>query len=143
MKTHDLCATSIPFNIKTKVFRYLTVAFPHKSIRGNLYVMFMFYYDSNAILSKTIKYRQASTICDSFINIHKILKLRGSDSKVYNMDNECPSDLKEAMKKYETDFQLDSPHMHRQSAAEQAIRTPKNHFIYGFSTLDTDFPIRK
>ena len=35
------------------------------------------------------------------------------------MDNECYSNLKEAMKKYEIDFQLDPPDMHRQNSAEQ------------------------
>ena len=31
--------------------------------------------------------------------------------------------------------------MHRQNAAERAIRTCKNHFISGFSTTDQYFPI--
>ena len=57
------------------------------------------------------------------------------------MDNECSSDLKKAMKKYEIDFQLALPHMHRQNAVEQGIRTFKNHFIAWFSTEDPDFPI--
>ena len=33
--------------------------------------------------------------------------------------------------------------MHKQNAAEQAIITCKNHFISGFSTTDSDFPIIK
>ena len=33
------------------------------------------------------------------------------------------------------------PYMHRQNAAERAIRTYKNQFISGFSTTDPDFPI--
>ena len=45
------------------------------------------------------------------------------------MNNECSSDLKEAMKKYEIDFQLAPPHRHRINAAERAIRTYKNHLI--------------
>ena len=51
------------------------------------------------------------------------------------MDNECYSDLKEAIKKYAIDFQLAPPHMHRQNAAERSIRTYKNNFISGFSTI--------
>ena len=57
------------------------------------------------------------------------------------MDNECSSDLKEAMKKYEIYFQLAPPHVHRQNAAERSIRTFKNHFISGFSTIYPDFRI--
>ena len=55
MKTYELCVTIISFNIKIKVFSDLTGAFPHKSSRGNLYVMVMYDYDSNAILSEPIK----------------------------------------------------------------------------------------
>ena len=61
----------------------------------------------------------------------KFLKARGSEPKFYIMDNECSSDLKEAMKKYGIDFQLAPPHMHRKNAAERSTRTYKNHFIYG------------
>ena len=59
------------------------------------------------------------------------------------MDNYCSSDLKEAMKKYEIDFQMAPPHMHRKNTAEREIETYKNHFISIFSTTYTDFPIIK
>ena len=39
------------------------------------------------------------------------------------MDNECSSYLKEDIKKYDTDFQLAPPQMHRRNTAERAIRT--------------------
>ena len=81
VKTHELCATVIPFNIKRKGFSDLTDAFPHKSSRGNLHVMVMYDYDSNAILVEPIKNRQAETIRDAFLNIQKVLKARGSDPK--------------------------------------------------------------
>ena len=55
VKTHELCATVITFNIKKKGFSDITGAFPHKSSRGNLYIMVMYDYDSNAILAKPIK----------------------------------------------------------------------------------------
>ena len=100
MKTHELCSKIIPFNTKIKGFSDITGAFPHKSSRGNLCVMVMYDYESNTILKKTIKNRQAATIRDAFLKIHKILKSRVSDPKFYIMDDECSSDLKEAMKKY-------------------------------------------
>ena len=59
------------------------------------------------------------------------------------MYNECSSDLKEAMKKYEIEFQLDPPQIHRINAEERAIRTCKNYFISGLSTTNPDYPIRK
>ena len=57
------------------------------------------------------------------------------------MNNECSSDFKESIKKYEIDFQLAPPHMHRQNAVERAIRTYKNHFIAGLSMADPYLPI--
>ena len=101
----------------------------------------MYDYDRNAILDEPIKNRQSAIIRDTFLKIHKVLKARVSKPKFYIMDNKCSSYLKEAMKNYEIHFQLDPPHMHRQNAAERAIITYKNHFIYGFSMTDSDFPI--
>ena len=75
--------------------------------------MIMYDYDSNAILDEPINIRQTATIHDAFLNIHNILKLRSSDQKVYIIDNGCSSDLKEAMKNYMIDFQLDLPQTHR------------------------------
>ena len=86
--------------------------------------------------------RQQPTAMYSSISTSS-LKARGSDTKVYIIENKCSSDLKEAMKKYEIDFQLDPSQMHKQNAAEQSIKTCKKHFIYGFWTTDSDFPIRK
>ena len=134
--------TIIPFIIKRKGFSDPTGAFPHKSSIEKLYVMFMYDYDRNVILFEQIKSRQAATIHDKFLNIHKIVKARGSDPKFYIMYNKCSIDLKEAMKKYEIYFQLYPTHMNRKNVAERAIITYKNHFISGFSTIDPDFPIR-
>ena len=71
VKNHELCATVIPFNIKRKGLSDLTGVFPHKSSRGNLYVMVMYDYDINAILFEPTKNRQTETIGDALLNIHK------------------------------------------------------------------------
>ena len=55
VKTHEFCATIIPLDIKKKCFSDLTGASPQNSIRGNLYVIALYDYDSNAILAKPIK----------------------------------------------------------------------------------------
>ena len=57
------------------------------------------------------------------------------------MDNESSSDMKYSMTKHEISFQLAPPHIHRRNAAEQAIRTFKNHFVAGFSTTDPNFSV--
>jgi hypothetical protein len=40
------------------------------------------------------------------------------------------------------EFQLTPPGMHCRNAAEQAIRTFKNHFIAGLATTDKKFPMK-
>ena len=61
--------------------------------------MVVYDFDSNAILAEPIKNRQAVTICDAFLRMHKILKPRGNNPKLFIMENECSSDLKEPMNK--------------------------------------------
>ena len=57
------------------------------------------------------------------------------------MDNEASSNMKYSMTKHKISFQLAPPHIHRCNAAEQAIRTFKNHFVAGFSTTNPNFPV--
>ena len=44
--------------------------------------MVMYDYGGNEIIAEIIKNRQAATICNDYILMHKILKSRGSDPKV-------------------------------------------------------------
>ena len=73
--------------------------------------------------------------------MHKILKSKGSNPKVYITENDFSSDLKEAMEKYTIDFQISPLHMKRQNAEEQKIRTSNNNFISVLSTTDPYFTI--
>ena len=54
--------------------------------------MVMYEYDSNVILYKP------ETICDAFLNMHRILNSRGRITRVYIMVNEYSINLKDAMK---------------------------------------------
>ena len=74
MKTNELCATIIPFDTNREFSCDLTGDFQRKSSRRNLYVMVVYDFDSNLILAKPIKNRQAVTIRDAFLKMHKILK---------------------------------------------------------------------
>ena len=82
-----MCAKIILLNIKRKGFININRAFPHNSIRVNLYGTVMYDYDSNTILAESIKNRRAATIRDAFLKIQKILKSSGSDPQVYIMEN--------------------------------------------------------
>ena len=121
VKTHNTFSTIIPFNSNQKVFSYITGYFHHKYSRGNLYVMVVYDFGSTAILSRPIKNRQAGKIRDAFLKMHKILKSIGNNPKVYIMDNDCYSDLKQNIKRYNTNFQIAPPSMHLQNSSERAI----------------------
>ena len=73
VKTHQICMTTTPFKTNGKGFI------------GKFYVMVVYYFDSNLILSKQIKKRQAATICVEFLKMQKIFKSRLNDPKVYIM----------------------------------------------------------
>ena len=59
------------------------------------------------------------------------------------LDNETSQELKNAMIKYKTDYQLVPPHTHRANSTERAIQTFKSHFIAGLCSLDPNFPINE
>ena len=81
VNTHELCATITPINLNRKGL-ILNGAFPHKTSREILYVIAMYDYDGNVILAKTIKNRQATTIHNAFLKVHKVLKAIGNNPKV-------------------------------------------------------------
>ena len=140
-KTQNCFAILTDFHELKKAYLDLTGKFPHKSSRGNQYFLVVYDYDSNAILVKPLKSRQAAEIREAWLKMHKKLALGGTTPELYIMDNEASTDLKSAMTKHKIVFQLVPPDMHRRNAAEKAIRAWKNHFIAGLSSLDPAFPI--
>ena len=63
------------------------------------------------------------------------------EPNLYVLDNEISGEFKNALNKYEVEWQLATPYLHRSNAAERAIRTFKNHFIAGLATTHSEFPI--
>ena len=139
--TNDCIAQIIPFQKTSKAYMDLTGRFPHRSSRGNEYILVVYDYDSNAILVEALSSRTAGEIKRGWESIHRRLSTRGVSPNLYILDNECSADLKHSMTKYDVNWQLATPHLHRANAAERAIRTFKNHFIAGLATTHPDFPI--
>jgi hypothetical protein len=122
-----------------------TGKFPvQESSRGYNYVMILYDYDSNIILSKPLKTRQASELTTAWTSLHDQLQSNGYAPELHILDNECSDELKKAFKKYSVAFQCVPPHVHRRNAAERAIQTWKNHFCSGLATCDPKFqPLTK
>ena len=140
-KTFNIFMAIETYKPKEITYSDLTGRFPHRSSRGNQYVLVIYDYDSNAILAEPIKNRQAQEITKAWNVLHSKLTMHGHVTKKYLLDNECSNDLKLALVKENLKYELAPPNMHRRNAAERAIRTFKNHFLSGLATCPPHFPI--
>jgi hypothetical protein len=66
---------------------------------------------------------------------------KGYKPKLQTMDNEASAALKKYFTEKEMCYQLVPPHCHRTNAAERAIRTFKQHFKAGLTTVNPDLPV--
>jgi len=142
-RTHCCYAATYPLHAITgQASSDLTGKFPVTSISGNSYVFLLYDFDSNCIFPTAIKNRTAESILSAYKASHAELVKAGHRPKLQRLDNECSQLLKDYMWEENIDFQRVPPGIHRRNAAERAIRTFKNHFIAGLSTVDPDFPMR-
>ena len=119
----------------------MTGAFPYTSSCGAKYIYVMYDYDSNSILTHTLKSRQAHEIVKAWTNLHSQMTRHGHTITNLILDNECSNELKKALAKHSMSYQLVPPDSHRRNAAERAIRTFKNHLLSTLATCRVDFPI--
>ena len=90
--------------------------------------MILYDYDSNAILARPFKTRQAKEVVETWEKLYKDLTKNGHNTKCFFLDNECSAEMKAALQKYYLKYQLVPPDIHRRNAAERAVRKFKNHF---------------
>jgi hypothetical protein len=83
----------------------------------------------------------ASEWVKSYDTIHQELTVKGFKPKLQTLDNEASDALKNFSTANDVDYQLVPPHCHRRNAAERAIRTLKEHFVAGLSSVDPAFPL--
>ena len=141
IRSHNTMSLVIPFSAKEISYGDITGSFPFKSSRGNQYIYLLYDYDSNAIFVEPMKTRQAQEITTTWKKLYERLSHHGHTCKHFILDNECSEDLKRSFKKYNITYQFVPPYIHRQNAAERAIRTFKSHFLSGLATCDSNFPI--
>jgi hypothetical protein len=141
LRTNAVFTTIVQAANLQKSYSDQTGKFPVQSSRGYNYIMVLYDYDSNAILTKPIKTRQAGELTKAWTQLHTKLQSNGYAPTLHILDNECSEELKSAFKKYHVDFERAPPHSHRHNAAERAIQTWKNHFCSGLATCDPKFPL--
>ena len=128
VKTQHCFLVLTDFNEMKKAYLDLTGRFPHKSSRGNQYILIVYDYDSNAILSAVLKTRQAAEIKRAWLKLHTKLEQPGATPNVYIMDNEASTDLKSAMTKNKLQYQLVPPDMHRKKRCRESYSNIQKSF---------------
>jgi hypothetical protein len=103
--------------------------------------MVCYVYEFNYVKVIPMKSRSASEWFKAYDTIHKELTVKGFKSKLQTLDNEASAALKNFFTANDVDYQLAPPHCHRRNAAERAIRTFKEHFVAGLSSVDPTFPL--
>jgi hypothetical protein len=115
--------------------------FPVRSSKGNSYIMVCYVYDCNYVKVIPMKYRSASEWVKAYDHIHQELTAKGFKPKLQTLDNEASAALKHFFTANDVEYQLVPPHCHRRNAAERAIRTFKEHFVAGLSSVDPTFQL--
>jgi hypothetical protein len=137
-KTHLAYAVLVD---QGQLYTDLTGKFPVRSSKGNYYVMVCYVYDCNYVKVVAMKSRSASEWVKAYDHIHQELTAKGLKLKLQTIDNEASAALKQFFTTNDVEFQLVPPHCHHRNAAERAIRTFKEHFVAGLSSVDPSFPL--
>jgi hypothetical protein len=101
-----------------QVYTDQTGRFPVDANDGHKYLMVLYDYDSNAILTAPLRDRRGPTIKAAYQKLHALLLEKGYRPKLQRLDNEA---LKEFLTDNEIDFQLTPPGIHGCNAAERAM----------------------
>jgi hypothetical protein len=120
---------------QAQLYTHLTGKFPVRSSKGNSYVMLCYIYDCNYIKVAPMESSSASEWVNAYCSIHQELTSKGFKPKLQTVDNEASTALKNFFTAQNIDYQLVPPHCHRRNAAERAIRTFKEHFVAGVSSV--------
>jgi hypothetical protein len=73
--------------------------------------------------------------------IHQELTVKGFKPKLQTLDNEASTALENFFTANDIAYQLVPPHWHQRNAAKRTIRTFKEHFVAGLSSVEPYFPM--
>jgi hypothetical protein len=124
-----------------QIYTDLTGRLPTTSLSGNKYILILYAYDSNSVLSAPMKNRGDKDMLRAFDLLIQYLIIRGLKPSLQLLDNAESLALRNYLTKQGIDYQLAPPHIHRRNNAERAIQTFKNHFISGLCSVDPNFTL--
>jgi hypothetical protein len=124
---------------QAQLYTNLTGRFPVQSSKGNYYVMVCYIYDCNYVKVTPMKSLSASEWVKAYDSMHQELTVKDFKPKLQTLDNEASAALKNLCTVNNIAYRLVPPHFHWRNAAERAIRTFKEHFLAGISSVDPAF----
>jgi hypothetical protein len=101
--------------------------------------MVCYIYDFNYVKVVPMKSMSASEWVKAYDSIHQELTVKGFKPKLQTLDNEASTALKNFFTANDIAYQLVPPHCHQRNTSERAIRTFKEHFVAGLSSVDPSF----
>jgi hypothetical protein len=125
-----------------QIYTDLTGRFPTTSLSGNRYILILYDYESNSVLSAPMKNRGDKEMVRAFDLLSQSPIIRGLKPSLQLLDNKASLALRNYLTKQGIDYQLAPPHIHRRNNAEREIQTFKNHFIAGLCSVDPNFPLK-
>jgi hypothetical protein len=125
-----------------QIYTDLTGRFPTTSLSGNKYILILYDYDINSVLSSPIKNRGDKDMVRDFDLLIQAFIICGLKPRLQRLDNDTSLALINYLTKQVVDYQLSLPHIHRRNNAERAIQTFKNHFISGLCSVNPNVPLQ-
>jgi hypothetical protein len=122
-----------------QLYTDLTGKIPVRSSKGNSDVMLCYIYGCNYMKFVPMKSRSASEWVKAYDSIYQELTVKGLKPKLQTLNNEASTALKNFFTVNNIAYQLVPPHCHRRNTAERAIRTFKEHFVAGLSSVEPSF----
>jgi hypothetical protein len=112
-----------PVEITGQIFSDQIGRFPITSSCGNKYIMVVYNYDSNAILTNPLTSRTEMELLRAYTKLHTFLTKRGLKPVLQKLNNKAPGKLQTFMRQNDVSFQLVPPRQHQRNAAKRANAT--------------------
>jgi hypothetical protein len=103
--------------------------------------MVCYVHDCNYVKVIPMTSRSASEWVEAYDTVHQELTVKVFKTQLQTISNEASTDFKTFFTINDIAYLLVPPHCHRRNAVERAIRTFKEHFVVGLSSVDPAFPL--
>ena len=128
-------------DIAGKIYTDQTGRFPVQTSHGNKYVVIVYIYDANAILSYFIKKRSTGELLHVFHQVYAKLHAAGNKPQLHKLDTILSTALEMFIASNNAALQCTPPEMHQTNAAKHAVQMWNCHFKVGLASLPKQFPI--